>query len=932
MASGKKTKHSASRSRADTTNRQQSSLLIKAVREVGLYLFVACALVLLVSLYTYSPQDMAWSYSQSAEPGSQYRNAGGKIGAWFADIAYYLLGYLAFLLPVLVVLVGWLIYQGQKKQLSGLLISIRLTGFVMTLVAGCALASLYFLTNWIGFPESVSAGGILGLEVSGWLSQWFNLVGGTIVLLAVFLAGMTFLTGISWLAIMDFIGKYTLIITTWLGVQLKNMLAAFMRLMQQHMSEMSASRVDDLAYSAHDRPDPDSTQTLSHSSEAALSENTHDALQTQDKTAEKTVDRVVTGKKKSRILQSRGWGFAGIGNALRSIWQAGHRLLQGRGHEDVYSEVADGQKIEPSFDKITGVAGKGSVSDKAAQLHNSEEKKNPPTLVQKADEKKTVVDSASNVGRQSERTQKNIRIQTADVSRKQQQESPRVVEERQKQLFQHDQIDRLPALDLLDKPRPPAHFTTAEELEEMSRRIEEKLADYNMQVEVVEVQQGPVITRFELQLAPGIKVSQLTNLSKDLARALLVMSIRVVEVIAGKSTVGIEIPNKHREIISFYNVLNSPAYTNGKEVLPLALGYDIGGSPVVADLVKMPHLLVAGTTGSGKSVGINSMILSLLFHANPDNLRLIMVDPKMLELSIYEGIPHLLCPVVTDMMEAANALRWCVAEMERRYKLMAALGVRNIAGYNKKVQQASDAGEPILDPLFEPNPVMASLRPQELDTLPYIVIIIDEFADMMMIVGKKVEELIARLAQKARAAGLHLIIATQRPSVNVITGLIKANVPTRIAFQVSSKIDSRTILDQMGAETLLGNGDMLFLPPGTGMPQRVHGAFVSDEEVHAVVDDLKQKGSAEYIDEILSGETAEAGAGFEAAGNESDPLYDQAVALVLETRKASISSIQRRLKVGYNRAARMVEDMEAAGLVSKVMSNGQREVIVPPPS
>jgi len=583
------------------------------------------------------------------------------------------------------------------------------------------------------------------------------------------------------------------------------------------------------------------------------------------------------------------------------------------------------QKIEPVFDKIS--------QSKQVKKGLKESAETPKLLKQEltranhpAQQSQQMTDSLERID--NEKAKKPIKIQTADHPVK---ISDRGQKESQKQLFVHDTLDGLPALSLLDDPIASTNTTSAEELEMLSRRIEQKLSDYNMIVEVVAVQQGPVITRFELQLAPGIKVSQLTNLSKDLARALLVISIRVVEVIAGKSTVGIEIPNKHRAIVSFYQVLNSAAYGNSKALLPLGLGDDISGQPVVADLAKMPHLLVAGTTGSGKSVGVNSMILSLLFHSNPDELRLIMVDPKMLELSIYEGIPHLLCPVVTDMMEAANALRWCVAEMERRYKLMAALGVRNIAGYNKKVKDASNAGEPIMDPLFEPNPMMASLRPDELDTLPYIVIVIDEFADMMMIVGKKVEELIARLAQKARAAGLHLIIATQRPSVNVITGLIKANVPTRIAFQVSSKIDSRTILDQMGAEALLGNGDMLFLPPGTSMPQRVHGAFVSDNEVHAVVNDLKERGSAEYIDEILSGDGVEAVAGIsgESSGNESDPLYDQAVAIVIETRRASISGIQRRLKVGYNRAARMVEDMEAAGLVTSVQSNGQREVVVP---
>ncbi len=512
--------------------------------------------------------------------------------------------------------------------------------------------------------------------------------------------------------------------------------------------------------------------------------------------------------------------------------------------------------------------------------------------------------------------------------------SKRVNKDKQTHLFTHDAIDSLPSLSLLDEAQPSTHVTSSEQLAETSRLIEEKLADYNLKVEVVSVSQGPVITRFEIQLAAGIKVSQITNLSKDLARAMRVISIRVVEVIAGKSTVGIEIPNEHREIVYFSEILGSKEFADSKASIPLGLGHDISGHPVVADLAKMPHLLVAGTTGSGKSVGVNSMILSMVFQLSPDQLRLIMVDPKMLELSIYEDIPHLLAPVVTDMKEAANALRWCVAEMERRYKLMAAMGVRNLAGFNKKIEAAIDAGAPIIDPLFTPNPLTPEAEASELESLPFIVIVIDEFADMMMIVGKKVEELIARLAQKARAAGLHLIIATQRPSVDVITGLIKANIPTRIGFQVSSKIDSRTILDQMGAENLLGHGDMLYLPPGMGYPLRIHGAFVSDNEVHAVVKDLKSRGKAEYIDQILSGDGVSTGGlipGDSEPQSEMDPLYDQAVSIVTESRRASISGLQRRLKVGYNRAARMVEDMEASGVVSAVQSNGQREVIAPPP-
>lgn len=487
----------------------------------------------------------------------------------------------------------------------------------------------------------------------------------------------------------------------------------------------------------------------------------------------------------------------------------------------------------------------------------------------------------------------------------------------------------IPSLELLD----PAELSTdtgysSEQLEQMSRLLEHKLKDFGVIAEVVEVNPGPVITRFEIQPAPGVKASKITNLAKDLARSMAVSSVRVVEVISGKSVVGIEIPNATRLTVHLSEVLNSKPYSSASSHITLGLGNDIAGNPVVANLAKMPHLLVAGTTGSGKSVGVNAMLLSLLFKATPDEVRLILVDPKMLELSIYEGIPHLLTPVITDMKDAASGLRWCVGEMERRYRLMAKMGVRNLAGFNDKVIQAQKQGNILLDPLW--NELEKGEPAPELDTLPYIVVVIDEFADMMMLVGKKVEELIARIAQKARAAGIHLILATQRPSVDVITGLIKANIPTRIAFQVSSRIDSRTILDQSGAEHLLGWGDMLYLPAGTSLPNRVHGAFVSDDEVHRVVEAWKKIGQPDYINEILNGESAIDSTGSASLfDDEQDPLYDEAVAFVLETRKASISSVQRKLKIGYNRAARMIEAMEAAGLVSPAGTNGQREIIVP---
>ncbi len=492
-------------------------------------------------------------------------------------------------------------------------------------------------------------------------------------------------------------------------------------------------------------------------------------------------------------------------------------------------------------------------------------------------------------------------------------------------------IGTLPALSLLDAGQPgkPMGGYLHQELETLSRDVEQHLLDFGISADVVAVHPGPVITRFELQLAAGIKVSRLTALAKDLARSLSVTSVRVVEIIPGKTVVGIELPNPNRAMVCLSEVLSSDVYQQAHSPLTLALGVDIAGHPMVVDLAKMPHLLVAGTTGSGKSVGINAMILSLLFQATPEQVRLILVDPKMLELSVYDGIPHLLTPVVTDMREAASALRWCVAEMERRYRLMAALGVRNLSGFNTMITDAKASGDEIADPLWKPTDSM-DLEAPPLQILPYVVVVIDELADMMMVVGKKVEQLIARIAQKARAAGIHLILATQRPSVDVLTGLIKSNIPTRISYQVSSKIDSRTILDQQGAEQLLGHGDMLFLAPGTGAPLRVHGAFVDDKEVHRVADDWRARGAPDYIDEItrLSSDSLDGDINEDKpVVEDADPLYDQVVEFVIQTRKASISSVQRRFKIGYNRAARLVEEMERTGLVGP-LDGGFRDVLV----
>ncbi len=489
----------------------------------------------------------------------------------------------------------------------------------------------------------------------------------------------------------------------------------------------------------------------------------------------------------------------------------------------------------------------------------------------------------------------------------------------------------LPSLDLLTSPPAEVEPVDTFALEQMARLVEARLADYRIKADVVDYSPGPVITRFELDLAPGVKAARISNLSRDLARSLSTVAVRVVEVIPGKPYVGLELPNKKRQTVYLREVLDCAKFRESASPLTVVLGKDIGGESVVADLAKMPHLLVAGTTGSGKSVGVNAMILSILYKATPEEVKFIMIDPKMLELSVYEGIPHLLTEVVTDMKDAANALRWSVNEMERRYKLMSALGVRNLAGYNERVLEAERMGRPIPDPFWKPGDSMDATHPM-LEKLPYIVVLVDEFADLMMTVGKKVEELIARLAQKARAAGIHLVLATQRPSVDVITGLIKANIPTRIAFTVSSKIDSRTILDQGGAESLLGMGDMLYSGPNSTTPVRVHGAFVRDQEVHAVVQDWKARGRPQYISSITSDSDGEGGAGGGLDGDEElDALFDQAVAFVVEKRKASISGVQRQFRIGYNRAARIVEQMEAQGIVSPQGHNGNREVLAPPP-
>jgi DNA segregation ATPase FtsK/SpoIIIE, S-DNA-T family len=739
---------------------------LRGLRESAFWLLAGLSVIMLVALASYSPTDPAYNVLGD---NLTVTNRMGPAGAWFADLSLWIFGRSAFLFPVLVLIAGVLLFRAEGAAQGRHLMLQRGAGFSLAIATSSGLATLHFSAP--DLPET--AGGLLGQGIGYSLESMLGLLGATVLLLVLWLGSVSLATGISWIAVMDRVGRSTLVSIVFINISInraRDWLEG--RRAKQHRQEL-----------------------------------------------------VVASRAKPRVTP----------------------------------------RIEPTIEKLeTGI---------------------------------------------------------------------RMERERQVPLFEPPASSELPALSLLDDPPAREGGYSDEALEAMSRLVELKLGDFGIEAEVVAVHPGPVVTRFELKPAAGVKVSQISNLAKDLARSLSTVSVRVVEVIPGKPYVGLEIPNEVRELVALGEIIKSDVYDHLSSPLTLALGKDISGKPVVADLARMPHLLIAGTTGSGKSVAINAMVLSLLYKSSPEHVRLIMIDPKMLELSVYEGIPHLLAPVVTDMKQAANALRWCVAEMERRYALLASLGVRHISSYNKKVADAAARGKPLRDPTV--TPVDDYDEAPELTPLPFVVVIIDELADMMMMVGKKVEELIARLAQKARASGIHMLIATQRPSVDVITGLIKANIPCRIAFQVSAKVDSRTILDQIGAEHLLGHGDMLYLPAGTSVPQRVHGAFVSDQEVHSVVKALRASGEPAFIDEVLEGPSADVpGLKLEPNGEldgEQDALYDQAVRIVTETRKASISGIQRRLKIGYNRAARMVETMEEAGIVGSLQTNGFREVLAPPP-
>ncbi len=822
---------------------------VQKLFEVGIIISFFIAVFISISLFSFSPVDPSWSQQQWV---AEIENAGGRAGAWIADILFYALGLLAYFVPVAIVFLAWILFWKPKFRLDidFLNLGLRIIGFIFTLVSTSAIASLNF-NDFHYYPS----GGLIGDVVAQSMLGFFSLLAVNLILLTLLVSGTTLLLGISWLRFIDSLGATVIALFTWLCG-----LPAKVKAWQERRDNEKAQAVAD----EQELSVPVATETKRQNSSSSVKKQT-------------------TSTVEPEIPLPKADEFADLDFADSEMDE---RYDDALFDLDLDSEPAEPEPIDfvdlPDTDSLEPVTAMPAVEPEPEVDFSHLPAHAKPVIKRKVE----------------------------------------------------TDLAPFPSIDLLDRADKKHKPISQEELDAAARLVETKLLEFKIKAEVVNVLPGPVITRFELALSPGMKVSTVSSLEKDLARALSAMSVRVVDQIPGKSVIALELPNKHREIVYSSQVLGSSDFQDAKSPLSMVLGADISGEPVVVNLAKMPHLLVAGTTGSGKSVGVNCMLVSLLYKSAPEDVRMILIDPKMLELSVYEGIPHLLTEVVTDMKEAANALRWCVGEMERRYKLLSAVGVRTLAGYNSKVKEAIEAGTPLTDPLWKEGDSMDASAP-ELQKLPSIVVVVDEFADMMMIVGKKCEELITRIAQKARAAGIHLILATQRPSVDVITGLIKANIPTRIAFQVSSKIDSRTILGQQGAETLLGHGDMLYMPPGVGVPTRVHGAFVDDHEVHKVVADWKKRGEPNYIQDILDGETSldTLLPGEEAeSDNEIDALFDEVVAFITETRRVSISSIQRKFRIGYNRSARLVDQLQAQGVISAPSgANSSRDVLAPPP-
>jgi S-DNA-T family DNA segregation ATPase FtsK/SpoIIIE len=856
--------------------------LVRLLSEARWLATAVALLYFILILLSYNRADPGWSHDNAVP---HVANLGGRAGAWLADLLLFIFGFSAWWLCVCFSQAVW---KGYRRLHSRFVIQsadpepphqgeavIRWVGFALMFAGSVGLEYLRMWSLKVELPRA--PGGVLGQLIGHAAHTGLGFTGATLLLLLLFGLGFSWYFQVSWLAVAERIGESVEATVAWCRLWVEDR-------EDRRQGEVAATKRDEVV--VHERA-------------KFVEKHGTTALRIEPANEEPVLGRRADDRDDTRT------GF--FARAVAKV----------RARGDARGETPDEERSEPQIGLFDAAEPDEASAPAAAAATGAPTPAAAASPVAHAPLPSAAAPNPNPI---------KIEPAMAVVPR-----SERAEKERQTALFEAHGDAGLPPLSLLDEAPPAQETVAVDTLEFTSRLIEKKLSDFGVEAKVVAAYPGPVVTRYEIEPATGVKGSQIVNLARDLARSLSLTSIRVVETIPGKNYMALELPNPKRQIVRLTEILGSKVYNDSASSLTVALGKDIAGKPVVADLAKMPHLLVAGTTGSGKSVGINATILSLLYKADPADVRLILIDPKMLEMSVYEGIPHLLAPVVTDMRQAGHALNWAVNEMERRYKLMSKLGVRNLAGYNGKIAEAAKREEHI------PNPFsLTPDAPEPLDKLPTIVIIIDELADLMMVVGKKVEELIARIAQKARAAGIHLILATQRPSVDVITGLIKANIPTRIAFQVSSKIDSRTILDQMGAEALLGMGDMLYMPPGTGLPIRVHGAFVSDDEVHRVVKHLQSTGEPNYIEGILEGGVLEeggAGAGDGApageGGGESDAMYDQAVAVVLKNRRASISLVQRHLRIGYNRAARLLEQMETSGVVSPMQSNGNRDILVP---
>lgn len=954
------------------------------LKESALIIALLFAVFISISLLSYDTSDPSWS--QTAWDGP-VKNAAGEKGAMLADTLFFIFGVLAYCVPFLVGVLGWIFFirRDENNEFNYADLATRLLGSVLLLLSSCTLADL----NFDDF-DFFSSGGVIGDVLTEMILPMFGGLGSTLMMLCLWAAGFTLFTGISWLTIVDRLGEgllnsFTAVLNKIRGDQSRTFDH------EQHLYH------EDVTLDPHLHAEPPKKPLYQQDDDPLLNKpiapsltrdlNGFDLYPHHGKSSRIEADPLM-GDTESDVSQSMIQR-----QPSSSVTHPFHAVEEQNKQSSQVKEQPLSSRTEPFMESSSHLPIPPLMSE-LNQLHTNEDDFEDPlfmkTPAEKARDEQLAAERARRVSEldaqedwpsintqelgQGElpkpedldfdylgNKEREISIGNLDgLSELERAERLTDLPEIEDDPFQQTIRDAqqkaagqthpflvrnepnlpkpsepLPTLELLDLPKSSGMEITDEELQYQARLIETRLEEYKISVKVKSISPGPVITRFELELAPGVKVSRIMSLSKDIARSLSTTSVRVVDVIPGKPFVGLELPNTYRETVYMSEVIDSERFQGSSSPLSVVLGKDIAGEAIVTDLAKAPHMLVAGTTGSGKSVGVNVMIVSMLYKATPDDVRFIMIDPKMLELSVYEGIPHLLSEVVTDMKDASNALRWCVAEMERRYKLMSKLGVRNISGYNERIKEASEANMPIPDPFWNEGDSM-DLNAPMLEKLPYIVVIVDEFADLIMVVGKKVEELIARLAQKARAAGIHLVLATQRPSVDVITGLIKANIPTRMAFTVSTKTDSRTILDQSGAESLLGMGDMLFMPNGSNHPIRVHGAFVNDDEVHRVVNNWKARGKPQYISEITHGDQGADGLlpGESSANSveELDQLFDQVVEFVCDTRRASISGIQRRFKVGYNRAARIVDQLEAQGIISPPGMNSNREVLAPPPA